>query len=255
MNSDTNKSNIDRTSRSKSMEYFGNIIKVTFTNGTLISAVLILFFSAILTPLTSEITKNIDSWMSGISYSIPPDSFLRSEDKIKLEINNADAIEWRWDETGVVKKAQGSVAYIEYPGGKGECSLYFHGVKEGKNKEMHVVHYKILPDTLPEFQLSPQKDEYKAGETITIKATSRYGINHIGWAWNSDKTTPAYNSQVSITVPTTSGIHYLYYYAKDNSAAHNPTGWQTQVIKVSAEDDYLFEKNIKIESNNNILPK
>ena len=223
--------------------------KSRFPKSTVLSAIAILLFSAVLTPFTTEITKYVNGRLSGISYSIPPDSLLTSEDIIKLEIRNAKYLMWSWDDD-LLQTAKGSIANINPPSGKGIHVLKFQQLDSDPktktktyNNTAQKVNYTVLADA-PTLELSPQKTQFKPGETITIKAADKDGIYDIGWAWGNDQTKQELSDDVKITVPDTPGDYILGYYARDNTKEYTRAGWFRYRINVTT-DSTITTNNMK----------
>jgi hypothetical protein len=94
------------------------------------------------------------------------------------------------------------------------------------SSRQEVIKAYLVKNSLPVLWVSNTNDTVTPNESIIIYAQDNDGINHIGYAWDSDSTTPVYNSAFTgITAPSSEGTHTLHVYAKDNSKLYTFTGW------------------------------
>ncbi|MGE5329845.1 MAG: hypothetical protein ACM3KR_10095, partial [Deltaproteobacteria bacterium] len=109
--------------------------------------------------------------------------------------------------------------------------------------------------TKPTFTVTPESGNISSSSTIKVTAYDNVSINHIGYAWDSNATTPipsnsttATSFSADIPVISSSGPHTLYVYAKDN--AGNAADWKTCYYTIGSNDTTRPSFSLNIESGN-----
>ena len=195
--------------------------------------ILLLIGASILCPLEAFATESTPPTLSvrPSSGNINPRAIITVTAYDSSGINH---IGYVWDDGSTTTPVYASTANITAPSSVGSHTLYVYAKDDSSNYNFtgwKSYNYTIITSTsdtiAPTLDVNPTSGNIQPGSTINVTASDPSGINHIGYVWdNGSSTTPVYSDIANIIAPSTTGLHTLYVYAKDNSSTCNSTGWK-----------------------------